>query len=169
MCQQILLALPPKYIQNPHSPHHLYCYPPDPRSPSSWIVQEEPGLLQEMSNVSPPLLPTPFLTQRPEVFFYSKSGHVSPLLRVLRGLLSYRKSQSHCGLTVLNYLEHPPSPFICLTSPILYSPQCCSHNGLPTIPQKLPSMLLPCYSFAWNSLPIDICLAHSLSLLQGFT
>lgn len=106
-----------------------------------------------MSNVSPPLLPTPFLTQRPEVFFYSKSDHVSPLLRALCGLLSYRKSQSHCGLKVLNYLQHPPSPFICLTSPILYSPQCCSHNGLPTIPKKLTSMLLLCCSLCLEYSP----------------
>lgn len=90
--------------------------------------------------------PHPFLTQRPEGFFYNESDHVSPLLRALHGLLSYRKSQSHCDLKGLNYLEHPPSPCISLTSPIRYSPQCYSGSGLPRIPQKLPSVLLSRYS-----------------------
>lgn len=88
-------------------------------------------------------LPPPFLTQRPEGFLYNKLDHGSPLFRDLRELPSYRKSQNHCGLKALNDLEHAPSLFICLMSPLLYSPPCCGHSSLLFL-RNSPSMLLLC-------------------------
>lgn len=54
--QPILLALPPKYIKNPQSSPPLLL-PSCSKISTSWIVQEQLGLLQEMPDVSLPLPP----------------------------------------------------------------------------------------------------------------
>lgn len=99
-----------------------------------------------MSNVSLPLLPPPILNTETR----------GVLLQWVRSCVS--SAQSPPWASVLQekskplwpqrpeLSKHPPSPFISLTSPIRYSPQCYTGSGLPRIPQKLPSVLLSCCS-----------------------